>query len=148
MWLFTLFLTFQVVEAWTSPVIQQLRICLPRQGTQVRSLAREDSTCLGATKLVCSLSLCSRAREPKRLSPRPANTEARVPESPCFATREVAAVSSLSTATRESPRAAERTQRSQTQITLFKIKSKVVEVITKYISGHHLDLAKPINGTR
>ena len=31
-----------------------LRICLPIQGTRVRSLVREDPTCLGATKPVCS----------------------------------------------------------------------------------------------
>ena len=37
----------------TSLVVQWLRICLPTQGTQVRSLVREDSTCHGATKSVC-----------------------------------------------------------------------------------------------
>ena len=35
-----------------SPVAQQLRICLPTQGTGVRALAREDPTCRGATKPV------------------------------------------------------------------------------------------------
>ena len=34
----------------TSLVVQRLRICLPTQATQVQSLVREDSTCLGATK--------------------------------------------------------------------------------------------------
>ena len=33
-------------------VAQRLRICLPMQGTQVRSLVREDPTCLGTTKPV------------------------------------------------------------------------------------------------
>ena len=37
---------------WTSLVVQWLRICLPMQGTQVRSLLRGDSTGLGATKPV------------------------------------------------------------------------------------------------
>ena len=36
----------------TSLVAQWLRICLPMQGTWVRSLAREDPTCHGATKPV------------------------------------------------------------------------------------------------
>ena len=35
-----------------SLVVQWLRICLPMQGTRVRSLAREDPTCCGATKPV------------------------------------------------------------------------------------------------
>ena len=36
----------------TSLVVQWLRICLPMQGTQVRTLVREDPTCRGATKPV------------------------------------------------------------------------------------------------
>ena len=36
----------------TSLVVQWLRIHLPMKGTQVRSLAREDPTCRGATKPV------------------------------------------------------------------------------------------------
>ena len=35
-----------------SLVVQCLRIHLPMQGTQVRSLVREDPTCHGATKPV------------------------------------------------------------------------------------------------
>ena len=35
---------------WTCLVVQWLRICLPRQGTRVRSLVQEDPTCRGATK--------------------------------------------------------------------------------------------------
>ena len=38
---------------WTSLVAQWLRIRLLMQGTQVRSLVREDPTCRGATKPVC-----------------------------------------------------------------------------------------------
>ena len=34
----------------TSLVVQWLRICLPMQGTWVRSLVWEDPTCHGATK--------------------------------------------------------------------------------------------------
>ena len=37
----------------TSLVAQWLRICLPMQGTRVRSLVQEDPTCRGATKPVC-----------------------------------------------------------------------------------------------
>ncbi|XP_067563633.1 shieldin complex subunit 1 isoform X8 [Pseudorca crassidens] len=36
----------------TSMVAQWLRICLPMQGTQVRSLVQEDPTCHGAAKPV------------------------------------------------------------------------------------------------
>ena len=38
---------------WTSLVAQWLRIHLPMQGTQVRSLVWEDPTCSGATKPMC-----------------------------------------------------------------------------------------------
>ena len=37
----------------SSLVTQWIRIHLPRQGTQVRSLDREDSTCCGISKPVC-----------------------------------------------------------------------------------------------
>ena len=37
----------------TSLVVQWLRICLPMQGTRLRSLVWEDPTCHGATKPVC-----------------------------------------------------------------------------------------------
>ena len=36
--------------AGTSLMVQWIRICLPMQGTLVRSLVREDPTCCGATK--------------------------------------------------------------------------------------------------
>ena len=36
----------------TSLVVQWLKICLPMQGMQVRSLVGKDSTCHGATKPV------------------------------------------------------------------------------------------------
>ena len=38
---------------WASLVAQWLRIRLPMQGTQVRSLVQEDPTCCRATKPVC-----------------------------------------------------------------------------------------------
>ena len=41
------------VCCWTSLVAQWLRICLPMQGTQVRTLVWENPTCRGATKSVC-----------------------------------------------------------------------------------------------
>ena len=54
----------------TSLVVQWLRICLPMQGTQVRSLVWEESTCCGTTKPKqhnywnpCTQSLCSATRE-------------------------------------------------------------------------------------
>ena len=37
----------------TCMVAQWIRIHLPMQGTQVRSLVQEDPTCCGATKLMC-----------------------------------------------------------------------------------------------
>ena len=33
---------------WTSLVVQRMQVCLPMQGAQVRSWARDDSTCCGA----------------------------------------------------------------------------------------------------
>ena len=47
----------------TSLVAQWLRIRLPKQGTRVRALVREDPTCRGAT------SPCATTTEPTRLEP-------------------------------------------------------------------------------
>ena len=44
------FSVFELTLFGTSLVVQETRIRLPMQETQVRCLAREDSTCLGATK--------------------------------------------------------------------------------------------------
>ena len=44
--------TFQEPYDWASLVAQQLRICLPMQGTRVRALVWEDPTCRGATRPV------------------------------------------------------------------------------------------------
>ena len=55
---------------WTSLVVQWIIICLPMHGTQVQSLVREDSTCLGqlspcATTTESALqSLRATAKEP------------------------------------------------------------------------------------
>ena len=47
------FLLFKTPVIGTSPVAQWLRIRLPRQGTRVQALVREDPTCRGATKPEC-----------------------------------------------------------------------------------------------
>ena len=74
----------------TSLVAQWLRICLPMQGTQVRALVGEDSTCRRANKPVChnywtcTLEPASYnywAREPQLLSLRATTTEAHMPRS-------------------------------------------------------------------
>ena len=49
---------FQVYTTGASLVVQWLGICLAMQGTRVRSLVLEDSTCLGAS---C---LCTTTTEP------------------------------------------------------------------------------------
>ena len=72
----------------TSLVAQWLRICLPMQGTRVRSLVQEDPTCHGATKPMChnywacALQPVSHdywASEPQLLDPHATATEAHVP---------------------------------------------------------------------
>ena len=83
-------------------MVQELKICLPMQGTQVRFLAGEDSTCLRATKsLPQLLSLHSRACKPQLLNPQATATEPACLKL-CSATREATAVRSPRTATRES----------------------------------------------
>ena len=44
---------FLKINRETSLVLQWLRVCLPMQGTWVRSLVQQDSTCCGAAKPVC-----------------------------------------------------------------------------------------------
>ena len=63
-------MTFENDHFRISPVAQWVRIHLPMQGTQVRSLAQEDSTCCKATKPVRlyyrslrAWSLCSATRD-------------------------------------------------------------------------------------
>ena len=53
-WIFWIVCTISklksIMKFQTSLVVQWLRICLPRQGTQVQSLVWEDSMCQGATE--------------------------------------------------------------------------------------------------
>ena len=46
-------LQFKMSTLWTSLVAQWLGILLPMQGSQVRSLVWEDSTCRRAAKPMC-----------------------------------------------------------------------------------------------
>ena len=98
----------------TSLVAQWLRIHLPMQGTWVRSLVREDPTCRGATKpvrhnywacaLECPRATTAEARAPTARAPqqeKPPQWETRTPQW------------RVSPATRESLRAAKKTQHSQ-----------------------------------
>ena len=57
----------------------RVRICLPMQGTRVRSLGWEDHTCLGATKPVprSKRSRCNEKPEHCNEEPQPLLTEAR-----------------------------------------------------------------------
>ena len=86
-------------ETGTSLVVWWLRIRLPMQGTQVRSLVWEDPTCHGATKprhhnyWAC---------EPQLLSPCTATTEARTPRA-CGPQGEAATMRSPRSATKSSP---------------------------------------------
>ena len=91
-----------------SLVAQCLRICLPMQGTRVRSLAREDPTCHGATKPVrhnywaCAPEPTNHnhwAHVPQLLQP-----TCLQPVLQCSATREATAMRSPCTATKSSPR--------------------------------------------
>ena len=84
-------------------MVQWLRICLPMQETQVPHLVQEDSTCCRAIKLVHNY-----LSQPV-LSPSSATREATSMRSPHTTTRE----QPLLTASRESLRAATKTQRSQ-----------------------------------
>ena len=84
-----------------SLVVQWLRICLPAQGTQVQSLVREVSTCLGATKPV----------HPQLLRPHSWVHELQLLK-PCSATREVIEMRSALTTMRESLSAAMKIQHS------------------------------------
>ena len=106
----------------TSLVAQLLRIRLPMQGTQVRALVWEDPTCHGATKPVhhnywaCALEPASHnywAHVPQLLKPVCLEPMLRNKEKPpqweaCAPQRRVAPTR----ATRESPRAATKTQHS------------------------------------
>ena len=104
----------------TSLVVQWLRILLPMQGTQVRALVREDPTCHGATKPVrynywtCALEPAShhywacvlQLLKPVHLEPMLHNKRSHHNEKPAHHNKELP----LLATTRESPRAAMKTQ--------------------------------------
>ena len=78
---------------WASLVAQWLRVRLPMQGTQVRSLVREGPTCRGATEPVhhnywaCALEPASHnywACEPQLLSLHDTTAEAHMPRAPAL----------------------------------------------------------------
>ena len=106
----------------TSPVAQWLRIRRPVQGTRVRALVREDPTCRGATKPVhhncwaCALEPVShnywahvpQLLKPTRLEPVLHSKRSHRNEKPTHCNKE----QPPPVATRESPRAATKTQHS------------------------------------
>ena len=144
-----------------SLVVQCLRIHLPMQGTQVRSLVREDPTCHGATKPVhhnywaCTLEPVSHnywACVPQLLSLHAATTEAHAPRAHA-PQREATAMRSPRTTTKSSPHspqtekspcAATKTQSSQKKIIIYNkinLLKKTVQVICHHFifrDLHHL----------
>ena len=116
-------ITFKNEMTGTSLVAQWLRIHLPMQGTRIRALVQEDPTCRRATKPVChnywdcALEPASHsywARMPQLLKPTCLEPVLRNEKPPqweaCAPQRRVAPHLA---ATRESPRAATKTQCSQ-----------------------------------
>ena len=85
---------------------------LPMQGTRVRALVREDPTCCGAAKPGTTTT------EPARLEPVLRNKRSRNSEKPAHHNEE----SPLLAASRESPRAAMKTQCSPKIIVIIKLK--------------------------
>ena len=77
------------IKLRTSLLVQWIRIHLPMQGTRVKSLVWEDSTCHGATKPTCH------------------NYRSPWAQSPCSATREATAMRSLRTTTKSRPHSAQ-----------------------------------------
>ena len=75
----------------TSLVVQWLRIHLPVQGTQVRSLVWEDPTCFRAAKLLCLNHWSPRAPEPVVFNKKSHHRDKPTPRTECpllAATRE------------------------------------------------------------
>ena len=119
--LFTM--SLRIRKPWAFLVAQWLRIHLPMQGTRVRSLVWEDPTCRGATKPMhhnywaCALEPVShnywahvpQLLRPAHLEPMLCNKRSHRNEKPVHHNEEW----SLLAATRESPRAATKTQHSQ-----------------------------------
>ena len=69
--LYIITVTISVWQNRTSLVVQQLRVRLPMQGTRVRPLVHEDSTCCQATKppLSCDVQLLSPRAATEALEP-------------------------------------------------------------------------------
>ena len=107
----------------TSLVAQWIRIFLPMQGTRVQGLVREDPTCRGTAKPVhhnywaCALEPASHSYwahvlqllKPARLEPMLCNKRNHRNEKPTHCNEKLPPL----TTTRESPRAATKTQHSQ-----------------------------------
>ena len=115
--------TFKSYTIGTSLVAQRLRIRLPMQGTWVRALIWDDPTCHGATKPVChNYWACAleptshnywarmpQLPKPAHLEPILHNKRSHCNEKPTHHNEE----QPLLATTRESPRAATKTQHSQ-----------------------------------
>ena len=74
----------------TSLVVPWIRICLSMQGTWVRSLVWEDSTCSGATKPVChnDWAMCCKYWSPRALEPVLCNKRSQQNENPVHCNEE------------------------------------------------------------
>ena len=136
------------VAPGTSLVAQWLRIHLPMQGTQVRSLVWEDPTCRGATKPVrhnywaCALGPASHnywARTSQLLSLCAATTEAA-----CCTTREATAMRSPHTATKSSPclPQLEKARTQQWRPNAAKKRKKKKKVSDTTVNSPHTDSTK------
>ena len=81
---------FKIKTVGTSLVAQRLRICLPMQGTRVRSLVRVDPTCRGATKPVHHnyWAHVPQLRKPVRLEPVLRNKKSHSNEKPAHCNEE------------------------------------------------------------
>ena len=117
------YLSWKILRIWSSLVAQWLRIRLSMQGTQVWALAREDPICHRATKPVChnywacALELVShnywahvpQLLKPTHLEPMLRNKRSHRNEKHAHCNEEQPPLA----ATRESPRAAMKTQSGQ-----------------------------------
>ena len=114
----------------TSLVVQWIGICLPMQGTWVRSLVWENSTCLGATKQVRhnSWAYLLQLLKPACQEPLLYNVRSHHNETPTHCNEEQPLLST----TRESPCTAVKTQWSQKKNLLKKSKNIKVLWTSQY----------------
>ena len=115
-----------------SLVVQWLRVHLPLQGSWVRSLVQEDPTCYGSTK-------------PWSLEAMPHNKRSHCNEKPAPHKQRVPPL----TSTRESPRAAMKTQHSQIIITTINDFKNFYQQIIGEGNGNplqYLCLENPMDG--